>query len=162
MPTPLKTQWQIRPATLADLPTVHQQMQQLAAFEGYLADFRVTVADLATRGFSSAPQFDLLVACNNQQLCGYAVLVYQPFTYDLTPVATLKELYVAADYRGSGAGQALFQAAVQTARNKGANRLNWLVLTHNLPAQQFYQQQGGHPSKTWIRFEKNLSPAGFD
>jgi diamine N-acetyltransferase len=131
-------------------------MQQLAAFEDYLADFRVTVADLETRGFSNAPQFDLLVACLSHKLCGYAVLVYQPFTYDLTPVATLKELYVEADYRGSGAGQALFQAAIQTARNKGANRLNWLVLKHNLPAQQFYQQQGGHQSKNWIRFEKNL------
>lgn len=158
---PIKKQWQIRPATLADLPAVHQQMQQLAAFEGYLTDFRVTVADLAARGFNSAPQFDLLVACNLQQLCGYAVLVYQPFSYDLTPVATLKELYIEAEYRGSGAGQALFQAAEQMARNKGAKRLNWLVLKHNLPAQQFYQQQGGYPSNDWIGFEKNLSPAGF-
>lgn len=156
MANPLNSSWQIRPATLVDLPTVLQLMQQLAAFEGYLADFRVTVADLVARGFTDIPQFDLLVADNDQHLCGYAVLVYQPFSYDLTVVATLKELYVETSHRGSGIGQALFQAAVQTARNKGAKRLNWLVLKDNVPARQFYQQQGGHPSRDWIGYEKNL------
>jgi GNAT superfamily N-acetyltransferase len=153
-------QWQVRPATLADLPTVHQQMQQLAEFEGYLTDFRVTEIDLITRGFGSDRQFDLLVASHDGKLGGYAVLVYQQFSYDLTPVATLKELFVAPAYRSTGAGQALFQAVIQTASDFGVRRMDWLVLSNNARAQRFYQHQGGHPSQQWIRYEIDLQSSG--
>jgi len=156
MSTPLQPHWQVRPATLADLPAVHQQMQQLADFEGYLTDFRVTEIDLKTLGFGREPQFDLLVASHDGNLGGYAVLVYQRFSYDLTPVATLKELFVAPAYRNTGAGQALFQAVMKTASDYGACRMDWLVLSDNLRAQRFYQQQGGHPSSQWIRYEIGL------
>ena len=154
--TPVAPLWQVRPATLADIPAVHQLMLQLAEFEGYLQDFCVTATDLAALGFGGARQFDLLVASHNGFVGGYAVLVYQRFSYDLTPVATLKELFVAPAYRRCGVGQALFQAVVQTAKDCGANRMDWLVLRNNKKAQQFYQLQGGHPSSQWIRYELGL------
>lgn len=159
---PFTPQWQVRPATLADLPEVHQQMQQLADFEGYLTDFCVTENHLIELGFGGDPQFSLLVASQNGKLGGYAVLVYQQFSYDLTPVATLKELFVVPAYRSTGAGQALFQAVIQTASDYGACRMDWLVLSNNTRAQQFYQQQGGHPSSQWIRYEIALQSSGLN
>lgn len=106
----------VRRAVAGDAAALLGSMHALAVFEGYDADFRVGEADLLARGLTpggAPPQFTALVAEGDRgALCGHAVLLVTPFTYDLRPTAVLKELCVDAAHRGRGVGEALL-AAVQ-------------------------------------------------
>lgn len=152
----------IRPALAADADALLALMQALAEFEGYRAQFRVTVADLLERGLDGGapPQFHALVAETTPgALCGYAVCVETPFTYDLRPTVVLKEFYVAPAQRGQGVAAALFAAVRSMAAARGAGRLHWLVLPGNQRARRFYAAQGGRQDLAWERWAID-DPAG--
>ncbi|MBC3908616.1 GNAT family N-acetyltransferase [Undibacterium umbellatum] len=141
----------VRPALAADATGLLQQMRELAAFEGYLAEFRVTIDDLLTRGLGHEPaQFHALLAESaDGVLLGYAVLVETPFTFDLQADCRLKELYVSPAARSMGVGKALMNAVLAHARLRGCGRLKWDVLPDNENARQFYRNLGGQPDINW-------------
>jgi len=141
----------IRPAVKADCPALLELMKGLAEFEGYLDQFRVSVADLEQRGFpgNGVPEFYALVAEQKGALRGMLVYYFIPFTFDLRPTLFIKELYVEAGARGVGAGEQLFTAARKAAIDKGCGRMKWDVLHDNAAAQRFYQRQGARHDDHW-------------
>jgi GNAT superfamily N-acetyltransferase len=145
----------VRLAGPADAEPLVALMRELARFEDYEAHFRVTPADLLARGLAppAAPQFHAFVAeRQGSDLLGYAVVLETPFTYDLRPTLTLKELYVRESARGTGAGSALFDRVLAHCRERGAGRLKWDVLPTNEPARAFYRRAGGAPDPEWERW----------
>ena len=145
----------VRRAGAADAEPLLALMRELAEFEGYAEHLAVTAADLLARGLAPAgePQFTAFVAERaGRGLLGYAAVVETPFTYDLRPTLTLKELYVRADARGSGAGTALFEQVLAHGRARGAGRLKWDVLPTNDAARAFYRRAGGAPDPDWERW----------
>ncbi len=139
----------VRPACRADVPELLILMRQLARFEGYIDDFRVTEQDLLDRGFCPSPEFHALVAVEGETHVGYAVYYTIPFTYDLQPRLIMKELYVVREARSHGVGEKLFGAVVSAAKAAGASSLGWLVLPDNLAAQRFYTRHGGTEDQNW-------------
>ena len=95
-----------------------------------------------------------------EALLGYAVTVATPFTYDLTPTVTLKELFVRRASRSRGIGEALFRAVASQALETGAGRLKWDVLAGNLRAESFYRALGGRRVRKWIPYVDGR-PAGL-
>ncbi|MFZ6875075.1 GNAT family N-acetyltransferase [Undibacterium sp. Di27W] len=150
----------IRPALAADAAGLLQLMRELAAFEGYLAEFSVTVEDLLARGLDAEqPQFRAYVAVTAAgDLLAYAALVEVAFTYDLRPDCRLKELYVTAPARQLGVGRALMLAVIAAARQHGCGRLKWDVLPGNSNAKRFYRQLGGEPVRDWEAWVLQLRP----
>lgn len=149
----------VRRATAHDVVPLLASMHALAVFEGYVADFRVTADDLLVRGLASkgAKQFIALVAEDAAgALCGHAVLLLTPFTYDLRPTVVLKELYVDARHRRQGVADALLAAVHAEAQAIGAGRIRWLVLPGNEPAKQLYRRWGGAPDTAWESWEMRL------
>jgi GNAT superfamily N-acetyltransferase len=145
----------VRRALPGDAEALLELMAGLARFEGYEAQFRVSTSDLAERGLAptGAAEFVAFVAERRKgDLLGYAVVVETPFTFDLRPTLTLKELYVRASARGAGIGRALFERVVAQARERGAGRLKWDVLPNNEPARAFYRSAGGTPDTGWERW----------
>jgi GNAT superfamily N-acetyltransferase len=145
----------VRPAVAGDAEPLLALMRELARFEGYDAHFAVTAADLLARGLApaGAPQFVAFVAEQaGAGLIGYAVVVETPFTFDLRPTLTLKELYVRDGRRGGGAGRVLFEQVLAHGRARGAGRLKWDVLPSNEPARAFYRRLGGAPDRDWERW----------
>lgn len=149
----------VRYAEAEDAAALLAMMRELAAFEGYLPDFRVQEQDLLVRGLgrglgrglSHEPaQFHALLAESaDGTLLGYAVLVEIAFTYDLRADCRLKELYVNPAARGLGVGTTLMQAVLTHARSRGCGRLKWDVLPGNENARQFYRRLGGQPDTGW-------------
>jgi ribosomal protein S18 acetylase RimI-like enzyme len=136
-------------------------MRGLAEFERYLEEFVVTESDLERRAFGSDPECRITVAEDGAsgELLGYAVTVSTPFTYDLKPTVTLKELYVREPARSRGVGRALFQAVAAGAIEAGAGRLKWEVLSGNRRAEAFYRSLGGRRVRKWIPY--SMDARGF-
>ncbi|MCJ8051733.1 GNAT family N-acetyltransferase [Shinella curvata] len=141
--------FQIRPFTHNDVEAVWTLMRALAVFEGYIDTFAVTPDDLRLHGLGAAPAFGVFVAAKGEALAGIAVHYRIPWTYDLKPVVVLKELFVAEEYRGQGAGQALFAHVRAHAAAIGASALRWTVLPDNVAAKRFYAGQGGACDADW-------------
>jgi len=139
----------IRLARADDVPQLLSLMQLLAEFEDYADQFQVTEAELQQRGFGEKPEFIALVAEQDNKLVGMLVCYLIPFTFDLRPTLFIKELYVAARYRGQNAGQQLFSAARALAEEHNCGRMKWDVLHDNTRAEQFYQQQGATADSQW-------------
>jgi GNAT superfamily N-acetyltransferase len=133
-------------------------MRGLAAFEKYLDAFAVTESQLARRAFGRNPQCRITVAEDptSKALLGYAVTVATPFTYDLAPTVTLKELFVRKASRSRGVGEALFRAVASQALQAGAGRLKWDVLAGNLGAERFYRALGGRRVRKWIPYAMDV------
>ena len=129
-------------------------MRGLAEFERYLEEFAVSEPDLEERAFGPGPQCRITVAEDRATgvLVGYAVTVSTPFTYDLKPTVTLKELYVCEPARSRGVGRALLQAVAAEAVEAGAGRLEWDVLAGNRRAEAFYRSLGGRRVRKWIPY----------
>ena len=145
----------VREARPDDAEALLALMRELARFEGYAEHFTVTVADLLARGLAPARPAQFRAFVTGQPgggLTGYAVVVETPFTFDLRPTLTLKELYVREGRRGSGAGRALFERVLAHGRTRGAGRLKWDVLPANEPARAFYRRFGGAPDPGWERW----------
>ncbi|MEE4208576.1 MAG: GNAT family N-acetyltransferase [Parvularcula sp.] len=148
----------VRMMTRGDVPEALRLMKALAAFEGYLSDFRVTESDLLRHGFGRDRRFTALVAAmdGETRLSGIAVLIEDAWNYQMRPTFVLKELFVDKGSRGSGVGAALFAGAVAHCREEGAVRLRWIVLADNKPAFDFYHAQGGRASDEWALWELGL------
>ena len=148
----------IRRANKNDCPSLLPLMKQLAIFEGYIDDFKVTVDDLIRHGFPTEgdPNFTAIVAENvaekDQLLLAYLVYYLIPFTYDLKPTLFIKELFVDQSARGQGVGKALMQRAIEDAKYKQCGRIKWDVLTDNTRAQSFYQSLGAVHDRQWLGY----------
>ena len=101
-----------------------------------------------------APSDDglLLGAWLESELAGYACL-YWTFS-SVTPgeVVLMNDLFVSEEHRGSGIGRALIDAALATARNRGAMALRWMTAIDNRDAQHVYERMGAARS-AWFEYE---------
>ncbi|MES2819567.1 MAG: GNAT family N-acetyltransferase [Pseudomonadota bacterium] len=144
---------QVRLAEPADVPALLMLMRELASFEDYLQHFAVDESALLERAFGPQAQCQVFVAASVDGLCGYAVVLEIPFTYDLRPRVVLKELYVAPQARGTGLGTSLLREVARWSSSRGAGQLSWLVLKGNRRAETFYRRLGGVPDSKWIAYE---------
>jgi len=134
-------------------------MRALARFEGYFEDFAVTQRELRRRAFGRNPECAIEIAEDvaSGKILGYAVILTTPYTYDLKPTLTLKELYVVPDVRGRGVGKTLMRAVAERALALSAGRLRWDVLPGNDRAEAFYQSLGGRRVDNWIPYAMDAS-----
>ena len=139
----------VRPFEARDAPQLLGLMRDLARFEDYLDTFAVTEADLRHHGLRPGALFDAFVAEADGDLVGMAVTYVVPWTYTMRPKLVLKELFVAEDGRGKGAGRALMARICDHAREVGADHVAWTVMRGNTRAEAFYRALGGRPDAKW-------------
>jgi ribosomal protein S18 acetylase RimI-like enzyme len=73
---------------------------------------------------------------------GLAVLRFRPSLWSETLDCYLEELYVVPERRGHGLGQALMEAAMETAREKGAARMDLGTAEADTAARGLYDKLG--------------------
>lgn len=123
-------------------------MRELAVFEEYERDFKVTEQVLDTLCLKEQ-RFNVLVVEVNGKVGGMLVYFFQPFTYDLTPWLIIKELYVSSEHRRGGLASALFDEAISRCRKARGKKIKLEVLTSNLRAQKFYIKKGASLVHEW-------------
>jgi ribosomal protein S18 acetylase RimI-like enzyme len=73
---------------------------------------------------------------------GLAVLRFRPSLWSETLDCYLEELYVVPDRRGEGLGQALMEAAIETARKEGAAHMDLGTAETDTAARALYEKLG--------------------
>ena len=136
----------VRPGEPADLPAVHALVRELAVYERAEQEFTASVEDYR-RDFD-AGYFETLVAEAGGSVIGMA-LYYTAYSTWKGRMLYLEDFVVEEDWRGQGAGRALFEAFLEEARRKECRLVKWQVLDWNEPALNFYRKYDSVIEKDW-------------
>jgi GNAT superfamily N-acetyltransferase len=99
------------------------------------------------------------VAEEDDELAGFLVYYFVPFTYRAKPNIIIKELYVAAPHRNKRVGELLMKAVAKEAERTGCGLIKWWVAKWNQRGINFYQRLGARIDSDWHEFQ--LSEQAF-
>jgi GNAT superfamily N-acetyltransferase len=144
----------IRKAVEEDIPKLLPLMRELAVFEKYDQAFAITEEVLREQGFRrSPPDFHCLVAEENNELTGFLVYYFVPFTYRAKPNVIIKELYVAEGHRSKRIGELLMKEVAQEAKRADCGMIKWWVAKWNERGMRFYERLGAKIDPDWHEFQ---------
>jgi len=136
--------------------------EALPLIAGYQVFYEAEPDDERNRGFFRrfiAPSDEglLLGAWDDGRLVGFATIYW---TYSSTlpgDIALMNDLFVAEDARGKGVGEALIDACVGAARERGMPILEWFTATDNHRAQRLYDRYPGAEKTTWHAYDVEVA-----
>ena len=132
----------IREATAADAETVFSLIQAIAEHHGQLHLVRTNPAKLLAAGFEGDSKFSALLAELDGVTVGFVSYAINYSIWLGCDYMHIDDVYVDADTRGKGVGEALMYAAKQRCGELGLSRMKWEVQTDNLGARRFYDRLG--------------------
>ncbi len=139
---------QIRKAIKKDSPFILSLIQELATFEREPDAVLVDLSEIENHGFGTTPLFECLVAEVNQEVVGMA-LYYPRYSTWKGPTLHLEDLIVTEKMKGKGIGTQLYGQFIQSAYDRGVERIEWNVLDWNTPAVSFYEKSGANVLSEW-------------
>jgi GNAT superfamily N-acetyltransferase len=142
----------VRRAGAADADVVLVLIQALADFEKLKGPDEDARERLRTGLFDGRLGMMTLIAEVEGKPAGYAVAYEQYSTFEGLPKMFLEDIFVLEEYRGSGAGYALFREVVAEAAQRGCCEVEWQVLTWNGRAMDFYERLGARRDEEWFTY----------
>ena len=99
------------------------------------------------------------MAYENAEMVGFVQLYPSFCSVDASKILILYDLYVAADHRRKGIGEALMNRATRYAQETGATRLDLLTAVDNIPGQALYEKLGYvRANEGFYAYSLHLSP----
>lgn len=139
----------VRPAILADVPTILRFVRELAAYEREPDAVAATEPMLADALFGPAPAAEAVIAEVDGAPVGFALFFHNFSTWTGKRGLYLEDLYVTPEARGGGVGRALLAYLAGVALDRGCARFEWAVLDWNAPAIGFYRAIGAIGMEEW-------------
>lgn len=127
---------------------------------GYLHFYRATLTpEITEQTFSRITErrdgcFGLAAQTENGSLAGFAHCVLHATTWSQSPTSYLQDLYVDPSQRGTGAAQALIEAAGEHSHAAGAETLYWHTQAFNGRARSLYDTVAQLTS--FVHYERQL------
>ncbi|ASK93877.1 GNAT family N-acetyltransferase [Xanthomonas campestris pv. trichodesmae] len=140
---------QIRSATPADVPLLHELITALAVYEREPDAVKASLEDVRASLFDEGATAHALICEQDGQALGFAVYFFNYSTWLGRNGLYLEDLFVRPEARGKGAGLALLRHLAQLAVQRGCGRFEWSVLDWNQPAIDFYKAVGARPMDGW-------------
>ncbi len=156
----IQTDFEIRPAWVADVPIILKLIRDLATYERAPNEVTATEEQLVDVLFGEKPAAEVLLAFEKDTPVGFALFFHNFSTWLGQPGLYLEDLFVKPEKRGKGYGRALLVDLAKIAYERGCGRMEWAVLDWNEPAIQFYRKLGGMPLEDWTVFR--LTQNGID
>lgn len=138
----------IRVATPNDVEEILSLIHGLAEFENE-PDAVSNTADKLRADLFEHNYCECFVAESQGEVIGFA-LYYTSYSTWKGPCVYLEDLYVIPDQRRTGAGSALFDKVVETAKERKVARMDWQVLDWNEPAIEFYKRKKAVLDPEWL------------
>lgn len=143
---------EVRPATPDDAATIVEFVRLLAEFEHEPVEHvRLTEDDVRRDGFGDAPAFEALIADLDGDAVDFALIFPNYSTWEGRPGIYVEDVYVRAEQRGGGVGEAIMTAIARLALERDAARIDLAVLDWN-PARGFYERLGLSHQNAWLPY----------
>jgi GNAT superfamily N-acetyltransferase len=139
----------LRPADIADVPTILRLIRGLAEYERLLDECVATEAQLRDTLFGDRPQAEVVIAEWDGEPAGFALFFHNYSTFLARRGLYLEDLFVLPAHRGHGIGKALLVHLARLAMARQCGRFEWSVLDWNAPAIGFYRALGAVPMEDW-------------
>lgn len=133
---------EIRAIERRDLAAVVALIREFAEYEGLSRYCEVTEERLAAAMFGEGSFLEGSIAFDGDAAVGYAL--YFPFFSSFRGQRGfyLDDIYVTSSHRGRGLGIELIRRIARTARERGFERIDFLVAENNTAAIEFYKKHG--------------------
>lgn len=138
----INRQFSIRDATQTDIPTIMELIHLKAEFDGCPESVKATRNKLEDTLFGENPLAFVLLAEIEENPIGFATYHRIYSTFLAQPGIWLDDLYVKAEHRSNGSGEALIRRLCQIAQEMGCGRIDWTVAATNARAIKFYERMG--------------------
>lgn len=150
-PSPAGDQIQVlvRRALPADAGAVLELVRGLAEYEKLPPPDDDARERLVRDMFSTPPRINALLAEVAGAPAGYAFYFETYSSFLARPTLYLEDIFVRPEFRGRGAGIALFRFLAGEALERDCGRMEWVVLDWNQPAIDFYGRLGARHMKEW-------------
>ena len=143
----------IRSIDKQDLKTVVDLMTQFAAYEKLDQFLEVTEERLEAAMFGDGSFVEGLIAENGGNAVGYAIFYPNFLTFRGQRGFFLEDLYVSENFRTAGLGKEFLTRIAKIARQRGFERIDFLVLDWNETAVRFYEKLGAVRSEGESHFK---------
>ena len=145
-----QTKFTIRPVTINDVPDIFSLIQALAEYEKLSDKVTGNIESLQEDLFGASPCIEAIVAeIEPNQIVGFALFFTSYSSFLTRRGIYLEDLFVLAEYRGTGIGKALITNLAKIAVSRGYGRFEWSVLDWNEPAIAFYKGIGAEILPDW-------------
>ncbi|ARV60911.1 GNAT family N-acetyltransferase [Nostocales cyanobacterium HT-58-2] len=132
----------IRYANVSDISTIMELIQLKAEFDGCPNLVEATPKKLEDTLFCENPLAFVLLAEMKGNIIGFATYHQIYSTFLAQPGIWLDDLYIKAEYRRLGVGEALIKYLCQITQKIEGKRIDWIVKVNNAPAIKFYEKMG--------------------
>jgi len=140
----------VRRAVPADSDNILRLIDALADYEKLDRPTPEAQQRLLADAFAERPRFDIFLAETPAgEAAGYAFVLENYSTFLALPTLYLEDLFVLPEFRGTGAGSALFSKVAEEAKRRGCGRVEFVVLDWNELAQEFYHRKGARRLEDW-------------
>jgi GNAT superfamily N-acetyltransferase len=144
--------FQIKPATIDDVPLILSFIQDLAEYEKLAHEVVATEETLRATLFGAKPYAEVVIGYLDQKPVSFALFFHNYSTFLGKPGVYLEDLFVKPVARGKGIGQKMLGYLARLAKERNCGRLEWWVLDWNESAIGFYKRLGAKPMDEWTVF----------
>lgn len=133
---------QIKSATSEDIPAILELLREFAEYENLLEFLEVTEERLHIALFGEGAVAEAILAFADEQPVGYAIFYPNFATFRGQRGLYLEDIFVKPAHRRGGTGEAMLSFVAGLAKERGYERIDFMVLDWNTPAINFYKKLG--------------------
>jgi ribosomal protein S18 acetylase RimI-like enzyme len=132
----------ITKTTRDDVGSVISLLQDFAKFENLEQFCEITEEKLADAMFGEDAFVEGIIAYDCEKPVAYAIFYPNFASFRGQKGFYLEDIYIDAEYRSKGIGDAILKEIAKIARSCGFERIDFQVLDWNTPAIKFYEKHG--------------------
>ena len=145
----MSAEFVIRPARPDDVELIYSMVVGLAEYERARDRVHGTPALLHRALFGPAPAAEAVIAERDGSGVGFAIFHGTFSTWECRAGLWLEDLFVLAEHRRGGVGEALLRHVARIAVERDCARFEWAALDWNTPALEFYEKLGAEALGEW-------------
>lgn len=132
----------IKPATPENVPQIIALMREFAEYENLLEFFETTEERLQVALFGDGKVADAILAFDGETPVAYAIFFPYFSTFRGQRGIYLEDIFITKHARGHGLGEMMLRHIARIGKERGFERIDFLVLKWNTSAIGFYEKLG--------------------
>lgn len=132
----------IKKATANDIPAILALLREFAEYESLLDYLEVNEERMRAALFGEGSVAEAIVAFADEAPIGYAIFYPNFATFRGQRGMYLEDIYIQPAHRRGGTGEKMLRHICRLAKERGYERMDFMVLDWNTPAVNFYKKLG--------------------